>query len=357
MGWLRRLLSKGEEGAVPELSTKRMPFRWGPYTLLKHLGTDTLGETFVALETESDRPSRSTARDRTKEPIILRRGLVPVSSSRFLQIFLSDLNMYQQLNHPQICRLQVAGVHEGVPIIVSEHATGKRLSHLLSEHRAGKQLLTWPVGAYLAEKVCAALEYIHAIEDALGRRWKLSVFEVGLSPADIIVGYSGEVRLADLGLGPLRRHQERPMLPAGRSAEDSRRFWLSPEAVHGQALSQTSDVFCVGWLLWELATSRVLFEDAGELAAADKVGEAKVQPPRELNPALPPQLEAIILRALARDPADRFASAASMRRQLAAITDLAAARAELTLQMRSIFADDLAKTRDELTRWTGRSRS
>lgn len=360
MRWLRGgrdndLQLQPEDGAqVEELSRKAMPLRWGRYTLLKHLGTGSLGETFVAREAcPGDPPSQpASPEELAKELLIVRRGLVRISTSPFLQLFLSELNLYQQLVHPQICRLVYAGDQEGIPIIVSEYAMGKRLLHLLGRSRVSKEPLPWQIAVYITHELCGILEHLHGKTDGEGNNWNMVVFRGGFSIADIFIDHMGEVRIADVGIGPITLKQTTPMLPEGASVLDHKPFYLSPEAVRGEPPSQSSDLFCLGWLLWELATAGWLFAGANDFEKLTRIRDADVQPPRELNPALLVQVEEIVLKALARDPADRHASAEELRTQLAATTDMVSAQAELAALMQSVFADDLGKTRDELLRWT-----
>jgi serine/threonine protein kinase len=344
----------GEEAEVEELSRRELPFRWGPYTLLKHLGTGSLGETFIARQPGEGGASAPQASDEeiAKDLLVVRRGLIPISSSPYLQLFLSELNLYQQLVHPQVCRLKFAGDQEGIPIIVSEYAMGKSLLHLLGKSRVNKQPMPWQIPVYIVHELCAVLEYLHGKTDAEGHSWNMVVFRGGFSTADVLVSYSGEIRLADIGIRPICQNQARPMLPEGWAVLDHTPFYLSPEAVGGEVLSQASDIFCVGWLLWELATAGWLFAGANDFEKLTKIRDAKVQPPREPNPNIPAPEEAITLQALARSPADRIPSAKEMKLQLAQTADLRSARAELASLMKSIFADDLTATREELLRWT-----
>ena len=339
---------------VEELSRKELPFRWGPYTLLRHLRTDGLGETFIATSASGGAPSApaASAEEMAQRLLIVRRGLVRIAASPFLQLYFSeDLSLCQQLVHPQICRLRHAGEQDGCPVIVSEYAMGKRALDLLRHSRIRKEPLPWPIAVYIAHELCVILEHLHGKKDAEGNSWNLVASRGGFSLADIFVGYSAEVRIADIGIGYLNRHQASPMLPEGWTVLDHRPFYFSPEAVRGEVLSQASDIFCAGWLLWELATAGWLFAGANDFERLTKIRDAEAQAPRELNPALPAQVEEIILKALARAPTDRHASAEELRDLLAATTDMRSARAELETFMQSAFADDLGKTRDELLRW------
>ena len=203
------------------------------------------------------------------------------------------------LNHPHIVTIHDVGEAGGLPFLVMELVAGPRLS------QAKPTDLSRVVD--IAVQICAALEHAHTN----------SIVHRDLKPDNVLLsgtGHSSTVKLADLGLA----------LPA--SAERISRVgvivgtaaYMAPEQALGQPVDGRSDLYALGVLLYELTTGRVPFTGDDPLTVVSQHVHAPVVPPRVLRPDLPRALETIIVRLLAKDPAQRFSSAAETREALLA---------------------------------------
>jgi tetratricopeptide (TPR) repeat protein len=201
------------------------------------------------------------------------------------------------LNHPHIVTIHDVGEAGGLPFLVMELVAGPRLSQAKPTDLARV--------VDIAVQICAALEHAHA--NAIVHR--------DLKPDNVLLSgtsQSGTVKLADLGLA----------LPAS-AARISRAgvivgtaAYMAPEQALGQPVDGRSDLYALGVLLYELTTGRVPFTGNDPLTVVSQHVHAPVVPPRVLRPDLPRALETIIVRLLAKDPAQRFASATDTRAAL-----------------------------------------
>ncbi len=203
------------------------------------------------------------------------------------------------LNHPHIVTIHDVGEAAGLPFLVMELVTGPRLS------QAKPAELSDIVN--IAVQICAALEHAHAA----------SIVHRDLKPDNVLLSGTSQasnVKLADLGLA----------LPAD-GARISRAgvivgtaAYMAPEQALGQPVDGRSDLYALGVVLYELTTGRLPFTGDDPLTVISQHVHAHVVPPRVLRPDLPLALETIIVRLLAKDPAQRFSTAAETRDALLA---------------------------------------
>jgi tetratricopeptide (TPR) repeat protein len=198
------------------------------------------------------------------------------------------------LNHPHIVTIHDVGEAGGLPFLVMELVGGPRLS------QARPTELSRVVE--IAVQICAALEHAHAA----------SIVHRDLKPDNVLLSgasHASTVKLADLGLA-LPAHGariSRAGVIVGTAA------YMAPEQALGQPVDGRSDLYALGVLLYELTTGRVPFTGDDPLTVVSQHVHAPVVPPRVLRPDLPRALEAVIVRLLAKDPAQRFGTAAETR--------------------------------------------
>lgn len=203
------------------------------------------------------------------------------------------------LNHPHIISVHDVGEAEGVPFFVMELVHGPSLAQ--SRPTEFSRIVE------IASQICTALEHAHTN----------SIVHRDLKPENILLSTassSGLVKLADLGLAlpSYAARISRVGLIVGTAA------YMAPEQALGQTVDGRADLYALGVLLYELTTGQVPFKGDDPLAVVSQHVHASVVPPRVLRPDLPRALEAVILRLLAKDPAQRFATAAET---LAALRD------------------------------------
>ena len=202
------------------------------------------------------------------------------------------------LNHPHIVTIHDVGEESGQPFLVMELVPGPRLSQARPSDLARV--------VEIATQICAALEHAHTNQ----------IVHRDLKPDNVLLSgssYSTNVKLADLGLAlpAYGARISRAGVIVGTAA------YMAPEQALGQTVDGRADLYALGVLLYELTTGRVPFTGDDPLTIVSQHVHAPVVPPRVLRPDLPRRLEAIIIRLLAKDPAQRFASATETRAALA----------------------------------------
>jgi hypothetical protein len=163
---------------------------------------------------------------------------------------------------------------------------------------------------HVTARICDALHHAHFAHGASGQ--PLGIIHRDVSPQNVIVSYDGEVKVTDFGLAKAagRAVQTQAGVVKGKLA------YMSPEQLRGQAIDQRSDVYGVGILLWVMLTGTRLFLGKNDQETLRRVYHAQVPPPRTVRPDLHPELEAIVMRALAREVSDRYPTAEEMQEDL-----------------------------------------
>jgi eukaryotic-like serine/threonine-protein kinase len=277
------------------------PIPFGRYLLLDRLAIGGMAEVYVAAERD----------DRAGRLFALKRMLPTLAEDEeFVSMFLDEARIVAQLAHPSLVAVHDLGKQGDTYYIASEYVPGKDLRAMLGRTRRMGEQIPVPLAAYLGFRVADALDYAHRKRDAQGR--ELRVVHRDVSPANVLVGFDGSVRIIDFGIAQaaFRTRREETVL-RGKFG------YMSPEAASGDAVDRRSDVFALGVVLHEILTGARLFTGPTELAVLERVRSGEIPPPSRLNPAVPPGLDAVVLRALARDVGERWAWASELRDALA----------------------------------------
>ncbi len=211
------------------------------------------------------------------------------SDEEFLARFRREARAIAALRHPNILTVYDYGEEGGIAYIVMEYVAGGTLKARLSSRR----LLEWPEAAMLVIPVGRALAYAHS----------QGIVHRDIKPANVLLARPDWPLLADFGLVKLLGRQRgitRPGASIGTPA------YFSPEQAIGEDVDHRSDIYGLGILLYELLTGRVPFEADSPIEMLLRRLREPPPSPRRLNPRVSPQLEAVIMRALARDPQARY---------------------------------------------------
>jgi hypothetical protein len=158
------------------------------------------------------------------------------------------------------------------------------------------------LGAFVVREVCRALAYAHALVDDNGTPFRLIHRDV--SPSNVMISFDGAVKLLDFGIAKALAEANENRTVTGTLK--GKFGYMSPEQVEGKDVDHRSDLFAAGVCLHEVLTGKRLFKGASDLQTIAMVRDARVDPPSLLNPAVPPELDAICLKALARVPDERW---------------------------------------------------
>ena len=200
-------------------------------------------------------------------------------------------------------------------------------------------MLPLHVAVAIVERIASALHYVHQRRDADGR--ELGLVHRDVSPENVMVRYDGGVKLIDFGIARMSART----LATRTNVLKGKVGYMSPEQLRQDPLDHRSDVFQLGVVMYELTTGTRLFDGENFAAVMNRVLEGDVASPRDHDPDYPPELEEIVLRALAFEPEDRYASAQELAESLAQVA------------MRSSYRTTDAAIGEEMTRRFGRSTS
>src|SRR5262245_55758082 len=297
--------------------------RLGRYTLLRSLGAGGMAELFLA---------RADGIEGFAKLVALKRILPhKASNERFVRMLLNEARLVAGLDHPNIAQVHDIGLEHGEYFFAMEYVHGL--------HHAPQHKLHLENALHIAIGVCAGLHCAHIARDATGRA--LDIVHRDVSPSNVLVSYRGAVKLVDFGVA-----KAATLVSETREGVIKGKYgYMSPEQCLGDALDRRSDVFAVGILLWEMTVGRRLFLFKGELASLQRIVYADAPRPSSYDPDYPPQLEHIVMRALARDPRQRYQSAEQLQidlEQFALDHRLSVSAVSMALEMRTLFHDQVA---------------
>jgi len=272
---------------------------FGKYQLFASLGRGGMADVFLAV-----------ARGQmgfNKLAVVKRLRQVLAEEAAFRTMFLDEARLAARLGHPNIVHTYEVGEQNGVYFIAMEYLEGQSLNKVLKEALRRQEALEPEVGARIIADALGGLAYAHALGDYDGR--PLGIIHRDISPHNIFVTYDGHTKLVDFGIAKaaLSSTETEVGVLKGKVA------YMSPEQAMGGRIDQRADLFAMGIVLWEvLARQRLM---SGE-SAANTLHKLMNEPIPRLSKALPaidPALEAIVMKALEKDPQARFQSAAEMR--------------------------------------------
>jgi eukaryotic-like serine/threonine-protein kinase len=285
-----------DSGPVPKVSADEAEgMQFGPYLLRQRLGIGGMASVWKAL-------------DEAGRTVVVKRMLPSLAEdSEFVAMFQREAALTARMRHPNIVRVFDYGDYEGEQYLTMEYLHGQDLGSLMSAIApAGPPPPGF--GAYVVLEMCRALEYAHGLKDDHGAPLNLIHRDVSLS--NVMLGFDGSVKLLDFGVAKALADQRAGGTQAG--ILKGKWAYVAPEQIECAPIDQRVDQFATGVVLWELLTGRRLFKASSGLETLEKVRAAKVRPPSSVNPAVPEELDAVCKRALQRQPADRFKSAAEM---------------------------------------------
>src|SRR5712691_5783588 len=228
-------------------------------------------------------------------------------------MFVDEAKLAAQLNHNNIIHIYDLGKIQKSYYIAMEFVDGYDLKSILKQAQERDQPLTVDLALFIASKVAAALDYAHRKRDFDGH--DLGLVHRDVSPQNVLISHEGDIKLCDFGIA--KAASKASHTQAG--ALKGKLQYMSPEQAWGKAIDRRSDIFALGAVLFEMLTNRKLFTGENEISILDQVREAKVEPPSKFNEDVSPEVDRIVLKALAKEPAERFETAAEMARDLDAV--------------------------------------
>lgn len=274
--------------------------RFGRFEILGRIARGGMAEVFLAREAQDDGSVRH---------VVLKRALPELSVDPELSaLFLEEGRMAVRLYHANVCHVYEADEVDGVAFMALEWVYGPSLREVLGRASARGTRLPWPVAVEIVAQVAAALEYVH--RDAKGPDGRpLEIVHRDVTPHNVMLSWTGEVKLLDFGIA-------KTSAGGARQGTVGKYAYMSPEQVQEQPIDARSDIFALGAVLFEALSGQSLYDRPTVLETLTAVVREPVPSLAELRPDLPPSLDAVVRKALAKDPADRWQSAGEMREAL-----------------------------------------
>lgn len=298
---IRRVMGRAE-------ATVREQDLFGKYRLLQRVASGGMGVVFEALYCPEGGFERRVAIKRIHPHL--------AEQERFVANFRSEAELCARLAHPNIVQVMDFGRFEDSYFFAMELVDGLTLSAVMSRCFASGYRLTPEIVGTLGREILTGLVYAHeGVRGADGK--PLRVVHRDVCPQNVLLSNNGEVKISDFGVArPLRQASlETTKTMGGHVA------YVAPEQARGEPMDERGDLFPVGVMLWELLVSARLFLRESEPATLMALVADPIPNVCERRPDIAPEWQPFLLRALARDPTARFASAREMLAALDALAD------------------------------------
>ncbi len=307
------------------------PRKFGKYHLLGPLAQGGMGALYLAV-----------SGDRGLERLMVIKTVLPhLADAEYVARFRDEAKVVIKLSHGNLIPVFDAGLVGGELFLAMDFVEGRDLRAVWN--RCAKKQVAFPidVAVYIIKELCRGLAYAHSYPE-------LNLVHRDISPPNVLVSYTGEVKLTDFGLASstLKLEKTAPGIIYGKVA------YMSPEQARGEKLDGRSDMYATAIVLWELLTGRQLFPP-GKDQPQDLLARAKnpeVMRPSKRAPRVPVELDEICLKALAPERKDRYADCDEMRMALqtwlahnAPTTD----GTRMSSFLADLFAEDVLRERAE----------
>jgi eukaryotic-like serine/threonine-protein kinase len=319
----------GANSAVGKRNVKK-PTPFGKYYLLERINVGGMAEVFRA---------KAFGVEGFERLVAVKRILPNIAEDKeFIRMFIEEAKLAVQLNHANIAQIFDLGVVDGSYYIALEHVHGRDLRAMFDRCRQLGDPMPVSQACFAVMKVCEGLDYAHNKRDQAGR--ELHLVHRDVSPQNILVSFEGEVKLIDFGIAKA----------AGKGSKTQAGIlkgkfgYMSPEQVRGIPVDRRSDVFSCGIVLYELLTGERLFVGESDFSTLEKVRNVEILPPSTYNRRIPDELERIVLKALAKDPEERYQNAIDLHDELQAFVYTAGefySRKDLAGWMKKTFGREI----------------
>ena len=319
-----------------------MPFEpssFGRYVLLKRIAIGGMAEIFRAM---------AYGAEGFEKLVAIKRMLPHLSSDhQFVDMFVNEAKLAANLNHVNIVPIYDFGCIENMLFLSMEYVHGKDISEITRKIKSRRLRTPVEMACHIFIEVLNGLHNAHNQRDRFGK--PINIVHRDMSPPNIIVSYDGEVKIADFGIAKAARTKAQ----TSSGVLKGKYSYMSPEQARGKPLDHRTDIFSLGICFYEMLTLSEMFIGHSELEVLRKVREASFKPPTQLNPAIPKELEAILVRALEKNPAERYPSAAAWRDELEGFLvskNLRFSTSGLSGFMHDIFKQEITKEEEALTK-------
>jgi TonB family protein len=276
--------------------------RFGQYVLIDKIATGGMAEVWKA---------RMRGVEGFQKIVAIKKILPHLSDNQdFVEMFVDEAKLAAQLNHNNIIHIYDLGKIQSSYYIAMEYIDGFDLKTILRRAEERGQPMSVELALFIASKVASALDYAHRKKDFDSR--ELGLVHRDVSPQNVLISQEGDIKLCDFGIA--KAASKASHTQAG--ALKGKLQYMAPEQAWGRTIDRRSDVFSLGTVLFEMLTAKKLFAGDSELSILDQVREARIVAPSTHNDEITPEIDAIVMKALQKDPADRYQTAGDIAREI-----------------------------------------
>jgi hypothetical protein len=275
----------------------------GRYRLLVPIAAGGMGQVWAARQLGSIGMNRLVA-IKTALPKMQR-------TEDFEQLFLDEGRIAAAIQHPNVCAIYDIGNEDGELFIAMEWINGGSLSMLIRDALLHGIEIPVAVAARIVANAATGLQAAHSLADEEGKL--LHVIHRDVSPQNILISGTGHVKVADFGVAKARGQLHQATETGAFRGKVS---YMAPEQFRTKSYDRRVDIFALGCVFYQLLTGEKPFDGDDQMIVMYKVVEGDFVPPRQRRPDIPQELEAILLKAMAQSPEDRWASAGDLARAI-----------------------------------------
>ncbi|MBN1208078.1 MAG: protein kinase [Myxococcaceae bacterium] len=327
--------------------------RFGRYELVSRLGRGGMAETYRA---------RLVGEAGVTKPVLIKKVLPEYANDQaFTTMFISEARISATLSHGTIAQVYDFGRVDGEYFLAMEYVDGQPLDRIIKRAlKSGPTCIPAPLAAFIGIEMCRGLHYAHTRKDEQGK--PLGIVHRDISPDNVLVSYEGQVKIVDFGIAKareLRGFNTEPGVVKGKY------LFFSPEQARGHEVDARTDVWATGIVLYEMLCGQLPVQGP-QYVAVHRLIKGDFPRPRELNPALPVELEDIVMQALAVNREERTGSCHELGDALAGFLYSAEPRfsgMSLSHFAQALFREDLIAEgrqvqiprsfQEQLSRWQG----
>jgi TonB family protein len=279
--------------------------RFGQYVLLEKIATGGMAEVWKA---------RMRGVEGFQKIVAIKKILPHLSDNQdFIEMFIDEAKLAAQLNHNNIIHIYDLGKIQSSYYIAMEYIDGSDLKAILKKAQERDHPMSVELALFIASKIAAALDYAHRKHDFEGK--EMGLVHRDVSPQNVLISEEGDIKLCDFGIA--KAASKASHTQAG--ALKGKLQYMSPEQAWGRQIDKRSDIFALASVLFEMLTARKLFGGDNELSVLEQVREARVVAPSQVNDEVTPQIDQIVLKALQKEPGNRYQTAGEMQRDIDAV--------------------------------------
>ena len=303
------------------------PQRFGPYVILDRIGEGGMAEIFLA---------KMQGYSGFEKLIALKKILPKYSRNHtFAHMLIHEAKLAASLTHFNVVQVYDLGEIDNQVFVAMEYVRGRDLAVVLSNTYRRRERLPLELALFIGTEFLTGLEYAHRLRGPDGVPF--GIIHRDISPQNILISYEGEVKVTDFGIARIISEEKGFKLPGNLHGKFG---YMSPEQADNKAIDQRSDIFSAGVVLWEMLVGTRLFRGKNQHDTIKLVAESPIKEPSSLNPDVPPEVDTICLKALARDRNQRYQTMGAFLGDLSRVTETRLRRAgtrDLSVYMRRQF--------------------